>query len=263
MRFFKKVLLVGAVLAGLLAAFFWFWMYPRYTVPVLMCHRFEEVVSAKDLLAISAGRFDAQMAFLKKNGYRVITVDDLIDGIKAGRTFPHNTVAITVDDGYADNYRVGYPVLKKYGFSAMIFLVADKIGTDPDFLTWTQAREMAAHGISFGAHTRRHVYLPSIKDEATLVDEIAGGKAVIAQGLGMPVRVLCYPTGGYTPQIQTLAKKSGYEAAFTTNRSRDRLNRSNMYELTRVSLRENDDAVSLFFKVSGYYNLFRKGKQGY
>ena len=44
------------------------------------------------------------MGYLKNNGYQVITLDDFVEGDKVGKKFPHNTVVITFDDGYIDNY---------------------------------------------------------------------------------------------------------------------------------------------------------------
>ena len=259
----KKILL-GCVLFGfLLTGVFVVWMYPHYTVPILMCHRFEDKTESGNLLAISAGKFEQRMSFLKRHGYCVIPVDELVEGIRSHRKFQHNTVAITIDDGYEDNWLAGYPVLKKYGFPATIFLVSDKIGVDKDFLTWDQVKEMAGHGISFGGHTRHHVYLPSIKDDAVLVDEVAGARTVIEKQGGVPVTTFCYPTGGYTPRAQAIAREAGYQAAFTTNRSLEKKNGSDMYSLIRVPLREKDSDLTFWAKVSGYYNFFRKGKEGY
>ena len=68
------------------------------------------------------------MFFLKEKHYNVIPLDELVKGIKKGKKFAHNTVVITFDDGYQDNYSYAYPILKKYGFPATIFLISDYIG---------------------------------------------------------------------------------------------------------------------------------------
>ena len=172
------------------------------------------------------------MEYLKKN-YHVITMDELVEGIKSKRHFSHNTVVITIDDGYQNNYTYAYPVLKKYGFPAMVFLVANSMGSNT-VLTWDEIKEMSQNGISFGAHTKNHVYLPLIKDKNVLWDEISGSKEMIERRAGFSVRYFCYPSGGFTKEIQSLVVKAGYRAAFSTNRGYDYQNNKDFYELRRV-----------------------------
>ncbi len=62
-------------------------------------------------------------------------------------------------------------------------------------LSWHWAREMAAHGIDFGAHTRSHPILSRVTDAALLRDEIEGSKKRIEEMLERPVLHFCYPNG--------------------------------------------------------------------
>ncbi|MBF0620137.1 MAG: polysaccharide deacetylase family protein, partial [Candidatus Omnitrophica bacterium] len=92
-----------------------------------------------DLNNVDPAVFERQMAFLKEHHYRVIPVSEYADGIRAGKRFSHDTVVITFDDGYLDNYEKAYPVLKKYGFPAVIFVGVDNVGTKGR-MTWDQLR---------------------------------------------------------------------------------------------------------------------------
>ncbi len=231
------------------------WIQDQYVVPVLMYHR----ISLEDefpMNTVTPKAFAKQMDYLKRNGYQVITVDELVEGTKARKKFAHNTVVITFDDGYKDNYKNAFPVLKKYHFPAAIFLISDYVGVNRNLLTWDQIKEMSQNGITFGSHTRHHVYLPEESGQE-LKDEIQGSKKVIEEHLGKPVYYFAYPSGGFSEPIKSLVAMAGYKAAFTTNRGYDRYN-IDLYELSRIRINSWDIPAVLWDKLSGYYNLFRQ-----
>jgi peptidoglycan/xylan/chitin deacetylase (PgdA/CDA1 family) len=241
-----------------LGSFYFFYLSPRYTIPILTYHDF----NYREGIAVAPENFERQMHYLKDRRYNVISLDALIKGRKKGDKFARNTVVITMDDGYKDNFTYAYPVLKKYGFPATIFLIANNIGVDENFLNWDEVREMSGNNISFGGHTKSHVYLPSIKNKDVLWDEIFGCKEIIERHVGIHVDYFSYPKGGFTEKIKTLVKKAGYEAACTTNRGHDILDKNDLYELNRISIRNCDNSYSLWAKLSGYYNMFRHVKEG-
>ena len=139
---------------------FTFWLRDRYVVPILTYHHVGIPSGSKYRLnTVTAKSFEYQMSFLKRHGFQVISFDDFVEGIKEGNSFNRNTVVLQFDDGYEDNYNYAFPILKKYGFPAMVFLISDKVGT-PGFLTWDEIKEMEKYNFMAGAHTRHHVYLP-------------------------------------------------------------------------------------------------------
>lgn len=73
--------------------------------------------------------FKAHLNFLKKN-YSVISLSDLIACLSEGKQWPEKAALITFDDGFENNYKVAYPVLKELGLPATIFLPVDFVGTD-------------------------------------------------------------------------------------------------------------------------------------
>jgi len=262
MRVIKNLslILVTVLLVGSVG--FVFWIRDRYVVPILMYHHVGIPSGKWRLNTVSEKSFDYQMNFLSRHGFQVISFDDLVTGVKEGHEFARNTVVIQFDDGYEDNYKYAFPVLKKYNMPAMIFLISDKMNA-PDFLTWDEIREMERNNISFGAHTRTHVYLPKV-DLAKARDEIAGSKKVIEDHLGHRIDYFCYPSGGFTQEDERLVMDAGFKAAVTTNRGKGKYN-SDLYALKRVHMNNTDDQYSglvLWFKLSGYYNLFRHSKFG-
>ena len=259
MRHIKSFLVGFTVVSTFLAFIFIFWARDHYVPPILTYHNVSGVKGVFSLNNVRPGSFAWQMKFLKKHGYYVISFQDLVKGLKKGRAFARDTVVIQFDDGYEDNYTNAFPVLKRYRFPATVFLVSDRIGT-PGFLTWDQVREMDAHNFTAGAHTRHHVYLPEVSLEAAR-DEIAGSKKIIEGHLGHPIDYFAYPSGGFTEAIEGLVEEAGFKAAVTTNRGQDRLNRD-LFALKRIRVKDSDNALILWAKLSGYYNLFRKHKDG-
>lgn len=258
MKIFKKILVVLSIVAVIAASFYVFYLRPRYVVPILMYH---SISDEEGSLHVTSGNFARQIGFLKEKGYNVISLDEFVEGERKGIKFPHDTVVITFDDGYENNYLYAFPVLAKYDMTATIFLITNYADNRKEYVTWDQVRLMMSKGIDFGGHTRSDVYLPSVKDEGSLRNEVAGPKKDIESRTGKEAKYFCYPTGGFNKQVKLAVKEAGYKGACTTNRGVDRFNHD-VYELTRVKVTNSDMTKPFHFraKLSGYYNLFRSLK---
>ncbi|MBF0512206.1 MAG: polysaccharide deacetylase family protein [Candidatus Omnitrophica bacterium] len=195
---------------------FTFWLRDRYVVPILTYHHVGIPSCKWRLNTVSEKSFEYQMSFIKRHGFQVLSFGDLVDGLKKGIQFSRNAVVIQFDDGYEDNYTYAYPILKKYHFPAIIFLVSDKIGS-PGFLTWDEVKVMERDNVVAGAHTRHHANLPQLTLEQAK-DEIAGSKKMIEEHLGHTIDYFCYPSGGFTESVKGIARDAGFKAAVTTNR---------------------------------------------
>jgi peptidoglycan/xylan/chitin deacetylase (PgdA/CDA1 family) len=256
MRILRNIFISLLVIIVALAAFFHFYIRPRYTVPVLMYHSISE--DDPGSMYVKPENFRRQMDFLEKAGYSIISLEELVEGTNSGRKFPYGTVVITFDDGFEDNYLNAFPVMAKYNFPATIFLITGYVGEKEGYMNWDQVRVMIANGISFGGHTRNNVYLPSLTDNAKLWEEISGSKKDIEQATGSVVDHFCYPIGGFNDNIKNTVKKAGYKGACTTNRGNDRYNKD-VFEINRVKITNSDTTKPFNFraKLSGYYNFFR------
>ena len=119
---------------------------------------------------------------------------------------------------------------------------------------------MASDGMVVGNHTMNHSYLPLVAEDR-LTEELVDSKRVLEERIGRPVRLLSYPMGGFTTQVQARLKDAGYLAACTTNRAAS-LKQIDRFALRRIKITERDEhPLSLWVKVSGYYDVFRRLKQ--
>lgn len=87
---------------------------------ILIFHRVLPMVDPLFPDEWDAQRFDAALSWLVR-GFNVLPLDQAITALREGR-LPSNAVAITFDDGYADNYTVALPILKKHGLNATFFV---------------------------------------------------------------------------------------------------------------------------------------------
>ena len=96
---------------------------------VLMYHGItDHPLEVPDFCFLSAAVFDAQMAYLKEN-FNILPLYDALIKLK-GNKIDKPTIAVTFDDGFQNNYECAYPILKKYGIPATIFLSTQLIDTD-------------------------------------------------------------------------------------------------------------------------------------
>jgi peptidoglycan/xylan/chitin deacetylase (PgdA/CDA1 family) len=85
-------------------------------------------------LTVSIGNFRNQLKFIKEE-FDVVPLRQMIDGIENGKGFPNREIAITFDDGYYDNYRNAFPILKEFRIPATIFVTTGHIGGN-DIFWW-------------------------------------------------------------------------------------------------------------------------------
>lgn len=187
---------------------------PVPQVPILYYHS----VMREDgnELRMPPDQFEAQMAYLKEQGYQSITLNQLYQAFYKGGSLPHKPVVITFDDGYVDNYTNAFPILKKYKYTATVFMVSSYIG-GKGFLSWPQLKELAASGWEIEGHTITHPYLSKV-DEETLGHELKNSKEILEEGLGKPVNFFAHPYGDYNGIVTQAIKDNGYLMAFTTKR---------------------------------------------
>ena len=235
---------------------------PTYMVPILMYHSVTPEAKMENRMQVSAGLFRRQMQFLKTHRYNVVPLEVLGEMIKKGENIPPKTVALTFDDGFKDNYIYAYPVLKKMGFPATIFIIVSEVGRPMgDRLSWGEIKEMRGSGlISIGSHTLEHPYLTEVKSEAELKRQIFESKKILEEKLGVPVNTFCYPAGRFNAHIRDLAVQAGYKCAVATGLGK-RFSNQDVYLIKRVRISQADNLFDFWIKLGGYYNSFRNHKK--
>ena len=180
-------------------------------LPILTYHSLDESGS---VISVSPGVFAEQMRFLHEAGISTISLPAAAEALRGWRA-PARAVVLTFDDGFENFYEQAYPVLRRYGLTATIFLVTDYCGKDNfwpgqpahvarrPLLSWAQVKEMSEAGMSFGAHSRTHPDLTRLSS-GDAEWEIAASKRAIEQILDRPVESFAYPYGAYDEPVKRL-----------------------------------------------------------
>jgi peptidoglycan/xylan/chitin deacetylase (PgdA/CDA1 family) len=189
-------------------------------VPVLCYHRFADTCDAS--LCTPTGLFERQMDYLKKNGYRVISMAELLDFLSYRRSIPDKAVVITMDDGYSSAYEIAFPILKKHGFKATLFVYTDFVGTSKSAITWDQLRRMRSAGFEIGSHSLSHCDLTKKKEaesDAAYLDrvkkELLLSKKILDDKLDQDTLYLAFPYGEFNQRLLGLCEESGYRLGFS------------------------------------------------
>ncbi|MDM5299897.1 polysaccharide deacetylase family protein [Bacillus pumilus] len=179
-------------------------------LPILMYHS----ISSGNSLRVPKSEFAAHMKWLKDNGYVTLSPEEAYRVLSTNTKPSEKYVLITFDDGYTDNYTKAFPILKKYGLKATIFMIEQSIGR-PHHLTDEQMDEMIAHGISIESHTIHHLELNRLSTEQQ-EEELKESKQFFDQRFSQRTRMVSYPVGRYNEATLKLAKEAGYQMAVTT-----------------------------------------------
>jgi len=203
-------------------------------------------------------RFKAQMAYLHRLGYRVLSLQDALDGLFGNGNLSHHSVVLTFDDGYDNFSQNAFPVLRRYAFPATVFLISDLLGRTakwlaedsrhaPDLMDKMTIKELRSNNIVFGSHTLTHPLLTRI-DRLRQSREIADSKSALEDLLGEEVKFFCYPSGDYDENVVNLVREAGYKAALTCDRGA-----ATPYEdpltLPRKAISFGDSLIGYFWKL--------------
>ncbi|MGD9289061.1 MAG: polysaccharide deacetylase family protein [Desulfobacterales bacterium] len=189
-------------------------------VPILCYHRFGK--TCRSNLCISERIFAKQLEYLKNNGYHTIQLRDLIKFLNYETAIPSKSVIITLDDGYRSIYEFAYPLLKRYGYTATLFIYTDFIEASSNALTWNQLRKLKAAGFEIGSHSLSHAdltkKLPFENDQTfrnRITNELIQSKKIIDRELNQDTQFFAYPYGNYNQQVLDLFPKAGYKLGLT------------------------------------------------
>lgn len=201
-----------------------------------MYHRISNDSDTPDM-TVSTKNFENQIVYLKKN-FNIIPLDAMLDIYVHNTRLEKDTVAITFDDGYKDNFTVAYPILKKHKISATVFVATSYIGRDFG-LSKEEIKTMRKSNITFGAHTVTHKVLAEL-DRESVVIEVNRSKSALEEILQEEIKYFAYPYGkfgrDFTEESMQIVKEGSYHAAFATDNGFI-TNKSNLFSLNRIGMR--------------------------
>lgn len=253
----------------------------EFRIPILMYHSISDTkengVHPYYQINTAPQIFGEQMLFLHENDYSVISLAEAVKLLSNDNSvtkpttqpFNHSTtqrklVVLTFDDGYRDFFTDAFPVLKKHGFTATVFLPTAFIDkTEPglkgkDHLSWSEIRELQAEGFTFGSHTVHHPQLIDLRLDQVEY-EIRKSKVTIEEKTHKLVEFFCYPykfplqDRRFIGLLRSMLHSTGYKAC-TTTRIGCANHSDKGFFLPRLPVNADDDARFLRAKIQGRYD---------
>lgn len=218
---------------------------------IILYHRVADTKNDPHRLCVSPENFREQIKFLKAN-FRIVPLVQFVMEVRS-KKLKNKTMAITFDDGYADNLHNALPILQEYNIPATIFLTTGHMGQEGPFY-WDESTPSEDRGrpmttdevktlsgariIEIGGHTISHPKLAKIPENEQF-KEISEGKRITEEILGFPLLGFAYPFGGkdsFNKITIELVKRTGFHYACANIHERV-TNRSNVFALPRFIAR--------------------------
>lgn len=188
--------------------------------------------------------FEAQMKYLYDNGYSTVTSAQLYNYLYNNTLLPPKSVMITFDDGYLSNLYYAYPILKKYNYTAVVFLITNNIKDTPEafdpnriqFLSWSDI-DGSKDVFEYGCHTHdMHYYLAG--GSLLLTSQREEVTADIDKSLALnKTTMFAYPYGLYSNSVISVLKSRGFDMAFSNIKGYVKQS-SNKFTLKRLSVQQ-------------------------
>ncbi len=231
----KKIVLIFAFI--LLMGVSIYFLLPN-KVAVLGYHGVISENNESNDMRIYVKKFEKQMKYLKKMNFKSLTLDEMECYMNNKCKIGKNTVLITFDDGYKNNYELAFPILKKYGFNAVVFLIGNRIENDEgiffnkEYIEKTKKEypniEFASH--SYDMHNNHEALNMSYED---YVNDFKKQKKLI------DTKYYAYPYGEYNDDMIKVLKENDYNLAFGFGYDGDfkkASNKDNKYVIPRLSI---------------------------
>lgn len=233
--------------------------------------------------------FERQLQFYQRHYCCDVTPDNLhglvYDGVWDK---PRPGLILTFDDGFYSNYRVGAPLLEKYGIAGWFFLPTEFLGTPPSeqhafakqgnmyldeelldpesnerlAMTWDEARDLAKRHV-IGSHTRTHRRMTSAIGSAQIEDEVVNSRRILEERLQVPIRSFCWvggEPGTYSAEVARKILAAGYEFGFVTTSALVGPHHD-PFQLHRANVEPCWDLAQTRFQVSGLMDMVNRRRR--
>lgn len=206
----------------------------------------------RDMYAISTKNLAQYLAWIKKEGWKPIRLEDVWAARQKRQILPERAVLLTFDDGALSSYSKVYPLLKQYNIPAVFAIPTSWINGNTqagyeaygqgNLMNWNQMREMQKSGlVEFVSHSNDlhkgiqanpqknmepaaivREYFPQLNRYETdaeyktrVVDDLKKSKQILDHELGIDTKAIFWPYGAVTPEAEEFAKQAGLPMSFS------------------------------------------------
>jgi peptidoglycan/xylan/chitin deacetylase (PgdA/CDA1 family) len=240
---------------------FQWWHYLRGNrARVLLYHSIGDYPD--DPYAIPSSQFGEQLGFLVENGFSIVSLEEMVDRMRSGRSL-RKAVVITFDDGYLDFLENAVPVLQANQAPATVFVVLGRVGEDAYWnrrdpgrttMNWREIRWVRDLGFSIGSHTMTHPPLLEV-DNKTLTYEVEQSLNCLRETVGETFLPFAYPWGRFSARVRDAVEKGGYDCAVIATGTWGNGYGTDPFVLKRDEMRRAYGLKHLRDILDGWYDL--------
>jgi len=219
--------------------------------PILLYHRISdppEPGSSAARYYIPPYDFETQMQTLHDWGYTAIPISLLITAINGGAPLPPRPVVITFDDGDISVYTAAFPIMQRFGYMGVIYLVADRLQSD-GFIGAAEVKVLTGAGWEVGSHGMTHANL--LENPERLSFEGYESRLLLQKKLEVPVDTFAYPFGVADDLTIDHIDAYGYRAAVGLGLLYEH-DRHSLFYLSRIEIR-NGTALAVLAGMLPWY----------
>lgn len=206
-------------------------------VPILLYHHIGFSLKNETVYYVSPEAFDRQMNLLYQWGYQTISVELLARAIADGAELPPKPIILTFDDGSETIYTTALPVMQRYRFTGISYIVYNYVGIT-HYMDAEQIHQLYAAGWEIGSHGLSHIDLTQRTDRQ--VDEIVQSRRQLESLLGVPIWSFAYPFGAYNSDSLHYVRFAGYIAAMGLGKE-SLQGQNNLFYLYRQAVSGTED----------------------
>lgn len=192
-------------------------IYAKQEVPVLCYHRISD--GTKSDYRVSQATFTSHMKILSDSGYHSISPAQLYNYLVYNKTLPEKPVMITFDDSRVEHALIAAPVMEKFGFKGVFFIMTITYNKK-NYMTTEQIAGLAKAGHTIGLHSWDHTMVTKYKDPTDWLKQVAEPKTKLEKIVGKPVEYWAYPNGVFDHKgAEELSKY--FKLSFSLSTKRD------------------------------------------
>jgi peptidoglycan/xylan/chitin deacetylase (PgdA/CDA1 family) len=207
-------------------------------VPILLYHHVGfSLDEDESIYYVFPAAFDQQMNLLYQWGYKTISVELLTRAINQGAELPPKPILLTFDDGGETTYTTALPILQRYGFTGVAYIVYHYVGLT-HYMDANQIRALHAAGWEIGSHGLSHRDLTVYPEKQE--NEIVRSRRQLESLLGVPVISFAYPFGASDESSLGYVEFAGYIAGMGLG-NESQQGPKNLLYLSRQVVRGTED----------------------
>lgn len=170
--------------------------------------------------SVKLSELKKQVQYLKKKGYKFVTLDQIYDHLSGAKILKSPSVAITIDDGYSDILRT-IDFFDQENIIPTLFMISNlsrvnrnQLDSHKKLLSTEGIKKLQERGWKIGVHSSTHSNLSKINTKR-LQSEIFDSKRILETEINLNINYFAYPFGAYNDNVLSEIRKAGYKMALS------------------------------------------------